>query len=205
MYYSLNSTAKPEISGSYPQIILKDSVFRDNKTPDYKQLSQKTKINNKINLDDFTLHTKSKVTDILSSDILSEKLGLIINHKTYLIFEQFLNEFTSDFPMSIKNMSYHFIHVVFCTSNIDFSKSVFIDMVNQNKPEKVKNLDEYYKRLNETYLKPQKIRLINNYDIFRLPFDRSIIISERFKDKLINNSVTGIEIKSYTNFDITTL
>lgn len=99
----------------------------------------------------------------------------------------------------------HFIKENQLFSLVDFDKSLFL-YLNYDKDEQkemnIKNLDEYLE-LRKTLELGEKIiakkqafsSYFNKLDLFRNPLDASILISQRLRNRLIEENVTGIEIK----------
>lgn len=203
MHYKLDSSAKKKVTGTFPQIELKQNVFKDGRKPDYKKLNSQSFVSEEINLNEFTLSDNAILTDVLSSNILSEKIGLVVNDKTRAILEVYNNEYTHIFPLLISDTPYFFLQVINCYNNIDFKKSYFLDELNDGAIEQVSSYDAYCKRLDDTFITAKEIHLKKELDIFRLPFDAEILISEKLKDEIIQEQISGVEIKPYTNFKIT--
>jgi hypothetical protein len=64
---------------------------------------------------------------------------------------------------------------------------------------KVKSYTEYleHNRSRKIFLEPDSLKIEDNLEIMRLPFDTSIIVSERVKNEIEKSKITGLEINGY--------
>jgi hypothetical protein len=97
------------------------------------------------------------------------------------------------------------MHIIDATNIIDFTKSLFIDLLDGDKGTfLIKSYKEYLEtnKTRKQLLTPQKLVILEELGIFTTPFDTSIIINEKVKVELEENNITGIDIKPYTYFEV---
>lgn len=203
MIYSIAYSTQLDVTGTYPQVKLSSDVFKENKH-DFKILNSEKLPDGQINLNGFILDDKALKTDILSSDELNNKIGLFLSKKAYDILKTIKSHLMSFYPIKINNQEYFFLQVVSCHDLIDYQKSLFKDMINSGKIEKVESYKDYALRRSTTYLKAQEIFVLNSPQLFRVPFDAEILITEELKNSLEKADLSGMNIKPYTNFIINT-
>jgi hypothetical protein len=220
-YYTLEPACDtPETGHVFPQI-QKLKPGYDRKKPDSIYSYLKKSINGfpdeAPDLDGFTMHGYAKPTDLVSNAITSP--GLFINQKAKSIFE--MNNLISHrfYQANVtyrgKPLSdYYWLHIISdLTDYISYSDSSFfiykrfdLDMGDI----KINSKDEYFeqlKRLQEnnpnTYItiRAKKITLTPSFfnkklDLFKIGlFDTNFYISQRLRDALVDNNITGCDIQ----------
>lgn len=199
MFYSLEF-ADTKITGVYPQLELKPDVYMKNNNPDFKKLNSSKLVIDDLNLNDFVISDKANSTDILSCQLPDSSIGLFINKNAYDVFKTYVNKHISIIELLINEEKYFFMNIVDCVDSIDFLNSNFSDILNPACGKfKVKSYTEYleHNRSRKIFLEPDSLKIEDNLEIMRLPFDTSIIVSERVKNEIEKSKITGLEINSY--------
>lgn len=208
-YYILSNSTGKEIGKAYPQLHCLTQAHAHSMSawefPNYIP---------KLN---FELNKTSKLTDVLSNASISAN-GFLINDKVKKIFENFnlmshqYYEANIIIPKSGEVQNYFWLHLcqTELAKQLDYKRTVFyetewtfrkeiIDIESYEHYERLKEQDHEAKfgiELDEIFLS----NMFNkNLDMFTfLPFSENIYISNRLKEALENDHVTGF------NFDETT-
>jgi hypothetical protein len=198
MYYYIDIA----ITGEYPQLSLRSGIYNNSNRPDFKKLNTDRFPESDLALNDFIYSPKATKTDVLSSNDLSFKIGIFINSKVKKVLAPYFNEYLKDYPIKINADNLFFIHIIDCYSNINYARSVFQDELNDRSEVQFSCFEEYCSKLGDTFITAKKICLKKKLDLFRLPFDTAIIVSEQLKNEIENAKISGITIVPYTYFDI---
>jgi hypothetical protein len=127
MIYSIEYNSN--LAGIYPQLELRSGVFDNGNRPDYENITVTDLIDCSLQLDDFELSQKANKTDVLSSNLLSTKYGLIISNKAEGVFRDFANCYIGFKDFILSDMRYSFMHIINCNDIIDYSQSSFDDLL----------------------------------------------------------------------------
>lgn len=152
-------------------------------------------------LDVFKLFSSSKKTDFLSSQ-LSPSIGFFISDKIVDLLNGFkivgskiykVEIFTSDEKETLTD--YNFLHLIDDYNNIDYSKSLFVDF----SEDKEVSIDANQGIHLPPLVEPKKFFFNSSPDIFRLPYDTSVLISSSLKEKFERDNVSGIELQPFSD------
>jgi hypothetical protein len=166
------------------------------------------------------LKKKTKLTDFISSVMFVN--GFIVSRRLREILDQFYIKKTKYFPLSIVHgndviKTFNFLYIASdYSSNIDFERTVFCvrDSI-KNKDVKLKNIfefKEYCKKIYEedyfSEIYTEKIYVNNvsdlNVDVLCFGvFDFNYYISQKLKDRLEKENITGFEINKYIEISFT--
>jgi len=159
----------------------------------------------------FELEEKAILTDVISTSNISAK-GLLINQKTKdLIIDLKLAEHRLYPAIVIKNnIEYPYFWLHFVKNDwqgIDISKSILYTSKNglfRDQYISPNTLQEAYEIINDNQIYFDKIMLQfefkqNSGDLFFLPISWSIFASQKFKDTMIENKITGISFFTKLN------
>lgn len=209
----------------YPQIQKWKPGYDDDKTDSYYSYYEascrgRTFPDFTPDMDALVIHNNAKVTDLVSSGI---SIGFVVSSRLKILFEQFKFPPHRFYPTKIKHKNddldgYYFMHII---SNyyvdyldaVDYGKSVFvISGISKDHPrpitltskldylEKSKQLQDDAK-VNKIFrsIRAEKIYFTSGFDksldCFVAPFGVSYFISQRLKDSLLENNVTGCDIQ----------
>lgn len=150
------------------------------------------------NLENFRLREKAKLTDCLSSFMPTPSIGLFVSKKLQNLVSNFLLEGIKFYPSTIVKTddttidSYSFLHVVDqYHGNINYEKSIFVDFSEDDEPEV--DIKEEDKIFLPDCVEPRKIVLKTKIDLFRQPYDVSILVSEDLRKAIEAEGITGVE------------
>jgi len=188
-YYELKNTAEPTITGAYPQLNLVD----------YKNLQKmldldhKAFISSKEEFPEFKFTKKTIVTDLLTCSNIKLN-GFPVSEKFKNLIENLVKEGikTTPFqfiPLNIKKSegNFYFFQSIPDPSIIDYDKTIFKDLANNDRITKIKNHESYSPRLRVVTLV-----LKNDYDLFNNVYGLStILINEKLKELIEKNNITG--------------
>lgn len=179
-------------------------------------------LNSSVNLPPFRFEKDSEITDIVSHASISGR-GLIINSKVYNILKEYeLTEYVKH-PLIVLDYldnelpGYFFLQIKDSDDLIDFQKSKF----NMFKLRKllgqidISSIDDFAQKQFELIrskklsqkIKPNVLAFkceVRNTDFFSI--DRNlvseIIISQKLKDRLVKEKITGVDIYEPKSFEI---
>ncbi len=204
MYYSIEN-AHTSKTGNHPQLQLKSDTYKKNPSPDFKKIAHDQIADSNLDLNCFEFSPNAIATDILSSDVLTKNYGLFINNKAFQIINNLSNPNIKFHPLRIGGYDYHFMQIIDVSNIIDFTQSLFIDILAPDKGTfSIKSYNEYLEtnKSRTQFYEPTKIVLQEDHDIFRTPFDISIIINETLKTELEEKHISGVDIQPYSNIEI---
>lgn len=199
-YYRFNSSAEQKVVGKVPQID-GGSLYRKRQKPinhdDFSAEHQNF-------LNDFQFNYHAKVTDILNCSSIRSEMGFFINEKAYKVLLDYLDANHSCYNLELDGSSknigivpYKFLHLADSTDIIDYENTTFVDLI---KKEEL-NLQSDNEYLDELKVRPlirplnNEVYLKGNPQIFRLPKDIFIYISEEVKNALEENKISGYELE----------
>ncbi|MCT4637813.1 MAG: hypothetical protein N4A72_08895 [Bacteroidales bacterium] len=190
-YFRLDPTTETKEIGVWEQINVADY---NKDTLLVKDLAYKSFPDSIPDFSGFKVNNGAKYTDVMSSFIPSQAIGVFVSERLKLIIEReklFAGRFYA--AQSIRD-DYWFLHIIDRASEIvNFDKSEFINFL---KKSKVEITPEHYSRLPKL-VKPTKIVLNQDIDLFRSPYNVQILISERFKNIIEEYGITGTYIEEY--------
>ncbi|WP_299466026.1 DUF1629 domain-containing protein [uncultured Microscilla sp.] len=195
-YYSISYSTNIKEIGTWKQLDPPSEYY--NVPNNLKTLETREFPKTTPNLKGFTLKNKAVLTDCLSPFFLDPSLGLFISKKFLELINLYKLEGTKTYPTTIITFddlvidSYSFIHVIHqYYQNIDYEKSIFVDFSEDDEPE-VK-IDEENKVFLPDCVEPRKIVLKTKIDLFRQPYDVSILVSEDLRKAIETEGITGVE------------
>jgi hypothetical protein len=162
------------------------------------------------NLDGLKMHSKSKLTDVISCAMLGG-MGLFVSNKLKIILERFNLVDHLFFQASLyykkkQYNDYYWLHLISDYRKfVDFSKSKFVIGQKGINPDKLnfKTYAEYNQFEREVdefgLLRSKNVYLLDKFDctidMFMISqFNQNIYVSERLVSCLMEENVTGIEI-----------
>ncbi len=212
-YYELSYSTDLNLTGEIPQVsnveITGSNESVDNlmtyfKHPDFEPVLKGRK------------RLKAQFTDLMSCTGLSTGKGLLVNEKFYKLANQYQLPGCKDYLFDIfdafwgNNTQYHYLHIINCkeiAGFIDFTRSTFYIKKNDDEKEFIKILD-WDNWWNSNLLQVEKDgRIINVEQLFinqieiqfpgilRMPFSAAILISQKLKDELDKNKISGTSFK----------
>ncbi len=168
-------------------------------------------------LDSLIMHGKAKPTDIVSSII---SIGFVVSKKLKEVFEHFAFPPHRFYPAKLMHKNagfdYYFMHIISdYTDFVDFGKSTFITCGFSNSDpqpitltskqdyiNKAKQLqdDSFVKQLTYRSIQAKEIHFNGEFnkqiDFFQINrFDINFCISQRLKDAITENAITGCDIQ----------
>ncbi len=222
-YYIFKTACDTKETGHvYPQIQKWKLGYDEDHQNSYYSYYEKAKSGNfpdfEPNLDSLVLQSNAKPTDLISSFIST---GFIVNLKLKLLFEQFSFPPHRLFPAKILYRNeelddYYFMHIISDYTNfVDFKKSSFITCGfsrTNPRPITLNSYEDYLTKSAElqhdTFIKKLPYRVINaievhlnsdfntELDFFEIgKFDTNAYISQRLKEALITNRITGYALE----------
>ncbi|NOS92489.1 MAG: hypothetical protein HOP30_11240 [Cyclobacteriaceae bacterium] len=167
----------------------------------------------------FNLQKKAKQTDVLSNAAINAT-GLLLSYKTKEILNRFnlINHKYYEVQINQKDevVKYYWLHL--CEpeliNSIDYRKSTFyrteftfreekINLSSYKEYENLKSIDKnasFGIDLDEIYVTE---KFNTHLDLFTfLPFDDKIYVSQRLKEALINENITGLKFDEATTFHL---
>lgn len=200
IYYRMRLSKESEIVGAYPQLDVPQKYF---KIPNnFETLSSRIFPEKSPNLENFIFKRGSKLTDLLSSYLPDVDIGVFVNQKFkdlisnfYIKNSQFYNcSLIADNKKLADQLAinpYFFLHVIYVNEIVDFSKSVFEDL----KTNQMINIDKEEEM--SPFLYPVKLLLKETPDLFRSPFNITLLVSESLKKAIEEANISGISLKEY--------
>lgn len=205
VYYELSDNAETSKVGAVPQLeapVL--SRYEPGAANNFHNLNPRAFIDDP-NVNVFKLRKRAKRTNILTSQLMPA-IGMFVDAKTKSLLEQFhvmngrfypADIYSADEKEIIKN--YFFFHLIVCDKSlIDYDHSLFVDIRNSAKPVEDKSNLTMWDIPKEIFLTR------NDLDMFRIPFSIYPMLSERLRDALINEKISGISLQAGTNIRLFT-
>ncbi|HEY4194022.1 MAG TPA: DUF1629 domain-containing protein [Mucilaginibacter sp.] len=221
-YYTFEPACDTKETGPvYPQIQKWKPGYDSNSATSFYSYLKKSKdvfADFIPNLDGLIVNGRARPTDLVSSFTSG---GFIVSEKLKLIFEKHNLAPHRFYPAKViyksKNLEgYFWMHVISnLTDFIDYSDSAFVIskhfdpspipiklISKENYLEKAKSLEDDYSKNNGSYLsiKSEKLKLDDRFDrkldFFTIGnFDNRFYISQDLRDSIIENHITGCDIK----------
>ncbi|MCT4637808.1 MAG: hypothetical protein N4A72_08870 [Bacteroidales bacterium] len=159
----------------------------------------------------FKIAEEAIITDILSCLFLSMNNGFLISDKVINLLNSFAINEHKLFKAKVEgtSISYSYLFLPEEREYINYSESEFIKtkLLNINRGEEIKGITSYnhFVETNThiqrtepgSKLSFDKVVLTKTLDIFRLPGDSRILISERLKGAFDKAGITGFNCKLY--------
>lgn len=220
-YYTLNYAVDTDETGdAYPQISDDSPACLEGRKGSMRNLDAYRLTSFVPDLDYYELNKDAKLTDLMSGGVPAGVSGgvvkgFVVNEKLKNIFQMYNLDSYYFYPAVVKekkvfHRNYYLMHVVSDQSDyIDFNKSEFYkqkfvtnlgDVKVMSKSDYDEKTKEFWKESMVISIEPTKLVLSNEFDkkldLFvagLANFD--VIISERLREHLLNEKITGIEIK----------
>jgi hypothetical protein len=207
MYYKLENRTDKEVGSVFPQVSCLSQIDAHRlRSDEFPSFTPKLI---------FELVKKAKLTDVLSQAAISA-MGFIVNYKLKEITESQNQLNLKTYPATVETKSarenYYWLHIksLDISDLIDYESSTFFYTKYELNQDDIKiNSYAHYKSLsNENGIMwgvgMDKIKLSNKFnqslEFFHLsPFDRTVYVSKRLRNLIVNNQITGIEITEATN------
>lgn len=207
-WYSLRTSTDEKVTGTHPQtdgmrygydLRKADSIWNipNLKLPDFEP-----------DLDYFVLDKKAKLTDVISTGLISAS-GFILNDRVKNIFDRFKLPAHKYFPAKVMckkeiHDNYYWFHLLDdCVNNIDFENSKFIrrDPIFKEDFEKlnISNKEELFSEKQKSSLKhifPERLTINNSNNLNFLFFNSfwiNYFVSAEILDALETEKCTGFD------------
>lgn len=188
-YYELDNTAELRITGSYPQLDLVDYANMKK----MQDLDHKTFISSSEDLAALKFTKNTIITDLLTCDHITV-YGFVVSRKFKNLIKKLVQEGikTTPFqflPLNIKKSEHNFylFQVLSDHNVVDFSNTIFTNLRASRREETIENHNAY-----NPALRLKKLKLKTHYDLLVVPYRSEILISEKVKEAIENNDITGI-------------
>ena|SRR5688572_2372170 len=222
MLYYLDESTKLEEIGAFFQIKSMSDGYDYNASNSIFAMDRLS--NNEIpvfepNLNSFVLKPKAKLTDVISAGYASGK-GFLLNDKVKLLLQRFTIDKGIYYPATViykkQNLFYSFLYIAsYLIKNeglVDFQKSFFVEkkifeIIDTKRFENFDNMLDYGRQMNPVHeFEIGKVFLrkeVRKLDMFRIGYgDNNIIISERLKDEIEAQKITGVKFTKVENIFI---
>lgn len=207
MYYTIENRTDKEVGSVFPQAscISQMDAHRLN-SDEFPSFTPTLK---------FELVKKAKLTDVVSQAAISA-MGFIISEKLKGIIDSLKQTNLKTYPLTIEEKNrkenYFWLHIksLDISNLIDYSSSSFFYTKYELKQDNIKiNSYDHYRKLSKENgmmwgVGMDKVKLSDKFsqslELFHLsPFDRSVYISQRLKNILLDKNITGLEINEALN------
>jgi hypothetical protein len=207
MFYKLDNRTDKEVGSVFPQVTCLSQIDAHRLSSDQFPSFLPTLI--------YKLVKKAMLTDVLSQAAISA-VGFITNHKLKEITEALNQTNLKIYPAIIEakttRENYFWLHIksLDISDLIDYNSSAFFYTKYELKQDIIKiNSYNHYKTLSKEHgimwgVGMDQIKLSNRFnphlELFHLsPFDRTVYISKRIRNLILENQITGIEITEANN------
>ena len=172
---------------------------------------------NKIPIPSYKLVKNAQLFDNLSGSVLAKGRGLFVSGKLKSIIESLKTPEVKFFPLDLVDSSsndvtdYYFMQMIQPASNTDYVESTFgvYRILTKEYDFKLKSDNDYIEQAKLLLKDRKKVKVESislspefanqQFDIFfNLHFPSNFILSQKAKDLLLQDKVTGIEIKETT-------
>lgn len=203
-YYQLYLSTESEKVGSWPQLEANKYYWKIKNN--FNLLENRKFPDESPNLDTFTLKRMAKRTDVLSTDMLHQSIGIYVSDTFKNLVEKYnIHDFkfydcqltaldpNYDKTKKPESFAFNFLQLVFTPDNIDFKQSVFWDM-REEKLITVENAAQL-----PIFNRRKKLMVKEAPDLFRQPFGVAILVSERLKAAIEEAGITGIWFQEFNS------
>lgn len=219
-YYHFSPSIEPKIIGNINDSEYNTQVdnFVDPENNDenrfdlYKGFNYYEHISKELDLTKFKTHNKTKMTDSMSTRFFSTD-GFFISNKLSKLLNGFNLENNQLLDCVITNNdqkhNYYLLSFLDAKDIFDYKKSTFgivsdLDKIDKDVELKFNNFEElknkkkelYFETNGESRVAPLKITLTKKIDLFKSSLDKSILVSERLKNDIEKNKITGFDFKN---------
>lgn len=213
-YYTLSITQSLNIVGHYPQVM----GVMGPKSNDFSPITELDHFPSEIPFGQgFTLHPRAELTDMMSSLWIAPPQGFLVSKPLEFLLSRFELHKTRFYDVKVLNnrplnnsITPHYQQTIVLESMemIDFNGSVFTEIDFSGQKTGVEHFfgsaadfaeEDQQAIVNRSQtLYPQSIRLLRDFDLFRLPRLEHLLISQNLKRALEKQRITGIEIATST-------
>ncbi len=208
-YFILTQNTDSKIIGKYPQVKELRIDFHAAKASQWGIISQWKSEDDIPDLNNFLLQTKSKLTDCLSTNFVTENYGLFISQKCKEVFNQFTIN-GSFYPSTIyefdKKQAYVFLWYEYgAKSKIDCKASVFIEYqtIEEEYGEivPIEDFEDYKVKFRKLYTEKEgwdivpKVLKFKEYFDITPAFSIGLICNEKVKNAIEKSHLTGFLFK----------
>lgn len=204
--YFLRNDPESGSVGHWPQIEAQIEGYYDLDQPeeqDFRGVKATALLPKAPDLNGFMLHPHANLTDCLSHNKLSTAQGLIINQRTKDLFEsKLILDVHTCYPMSIQGKNheqheYWFMHIIQNDALLDYDRSEFKDMDDPGELKKYSGWGEIREiHKNFGFIRPVNMFLKKEVDLFRLPHKSDIMISDKARQLILENGLSGFAFDS---------
>lgn len=209
-YFKITQNTDSKIIGKYPQVKDLKISFHEARASQWGKIDEWKSDDDIPDLNNFLLQPKSKLTDCLSSDFVTENYGLFIAEKCKQIFKKFKingNFYNAIIHESDKKNSYSFLWYEYgAISKIDFKTSVFVQY-ESNKEQygetlSIDDFEDYKVKFRKLYTEKEgwdivpKTLKFNEYFDVTPAFGIGLICNENVKNAIEENHLTGFDFRT---------
>ncbi|WP_153398863.1 hypothetical protein [Chryseobacterium vaccae] len=208
-YFRITQETDFERIGKYPQVKELKIGFHEARASQWGKITSWKTEEDIPDLNNFILHSKSKLTDNLSNNFVIESSGLFISQKCKEVFNEFIVN-GSFYPLTIhkpdEKYEYHFLwYEMGGKSKINCKDSDFIEFntieKEYGKTIKICDFEDYKIKFRKLYTEkedwdiiPKTLKFKRHFDItpaFRI----GLICSEEVKNAIEGNQLTGFDFR----------
>ena len=206
-YYAIDTSIERKIVGDLPQISDVKNGLQREYIEQYNVIKKATSFPSDIPaLDRLSLNAAARVTDLVSCSFLNGLMGLLISEKVKEIFDSFKLERARYYDAKIyvgeAVYPYYFLYFLDSTNIVDYPQSKFVvtDYLDMNeKPIQLTSFEDHKKKNEEievgNIIKSRSLAIKFHADVFVLPFDANIYVSEKAMLEMIDKNVSGVEFR----------
>ena len=209
-YFKITQNTDSKIIGNYPQVKDLKINFHEARASQWGKIDEWKSDDDIPDLNNFLLQTKSKFTDCLSSDFVTENYGLFISEKCKQIFEKFTingNFYGATIYDLDKKKLYNFLWYEYgAISKVDFKVSVFVEY-ESNKEQygetlSIDDFEDYKVKFRKLYTEKEEWDIVpktlkfNEYFDVTPAFGIGLICNENVKNTIEENHLTGFDFRT---------
>jgi hypothetical protein len=214
-FYSMKTTTDEKIAGTYPQTAGMDAGYDTDKPSSITKIPDLQVPGTVPDLDSFILSKKAKLTDVISTGLITAS-GFLINEKARTLFEKATLPEHKFYPAKVMfkehKIDYFWFQIeenITLKNAIDFTRSEFElrhplpFMKDSSKLDLHSTTDLIEAWKENTDIKkifPTRLSLhsaFRNYSMFSFScFWDGIVVNEQFKDEIEGNQISGFQFKA---------
>ncbi|KOY87187.1 hypothetical protein AD998_14455 [bacterium 336/3] len=166
-----------------------------------------------------TWKSVKKLDDFMRTIEINPSLGFFVSPKAKEILKEFILPNHRYYPVNIihkeETYSYYFLLIAIDNQPIQYSKSIFIDWMNDDTQLHVDSLQDLLEQkdgnpyfpetpfslIPREYIREKKIVLSHHFDIYKEIFGIDLFFSEKLKQRIEQEGLTGLEFKEQTKIE----